>query len=204
MSTIDLQSLYKHACDTPSDINQHLPVLKQHASRCAHVTEMGARTGNSTIAFMAANVEAFVSYDYQYNTPEAHLAAGVERLKRLIDDVASTGADVKYIGANVLDIEIQPTDMLFIDTWHVYEQLKQELQLHAHKVRKYIAFHDTHAYGVKGEGYLHADAKHPTRDKLNPQGGIRPAIDEFLQQHTCWSITYETHVNNGLIIITKQ
>lgn len=34
-------------------------------------------------------------------------------------------------------------DLLFIDTWHVYGHLKRELALHAPRVRKYIAMHDT-------------------------------------------------------------
>ena len=34
-------------------------------------------------------------------------------------------------------------DVLFVDTWHVYGHLKRELALHAPRVRRFIAMHDT-------------------------------------------------------------
>jgi hypothetical protein len=199
-----LEDIYEYACNTESDIYKHLPVLKDYASKCKSVTEMGARTGNSTVAFLLSDTDKFISYDYQYSNPEPHLAEAVERLKFLIDGARKNiGINANYIGANVLDIEIEETDLLFIDTWHVYEQLKEELRLHAPKVNKYIAFHDIETFGAVGEGYPDMDPNHPTRDKLSSQGGIRLAIDEFLEANNNWKIVYETKDNNGLMIIEK-
>jgi hypothetical protein len=48
-----------------------------------------------------------------------------------------------YLGNNVLEVEIEETELLFIDTYHYYAQLKKELKLHAGKISRYIAFHDT-------------------------------------------------------------
>src|SRR5262245_5381518 len=56
-------SRYHQACSTPSDINEHLPILSELAQRCDHVTEFGRRTGNSTIAFIHAQPKRLVSYD---------------------------------------------------------------------------------------------------------------------------------------------
>ena len=36
-----------------------------------------------------------------------------------------------------------PVDLLFIDTFHVYGQLKRELARFEGQVRRYIAMHDT-------------------------------------------------------------
>jgi len=36
-------------------------------------------------------------------------------------------------------------DLLYIDTWHVYQQLVAELKLHSPFVNKYIVMHDTNA-----------------------------------------------------------
>jgi len=199
-----LKEMYEYACTEESDIYKHLPVLKQYADSCEHVTEMGARTGNSTLAFLNSNTKKFVSYDYQYTNPEPHLVKGVEALKFIIDSANALGINASYIGANVLEVEIEKTDLLFIDTWHVYDQIKEELRLHAKNVNKYIAFHDIATFGEVGENYPDLDINHPTRDKLQSGGGIRPAIDEFLEQNKEWSIVYETHDNNGLMIIEKN
>lgn len=42
-------------------------------------------------------------------------------------------------------------DLLFIDTWHVYGHLKRELALHAPRVRRFIAMHDTEVDKDEGE-----------------------------------------------------
>ena len=200
-----LQELYEEACECyVSDIYQHLPILYQYAQDCEHVTEMGARGGNSTRAFLYANPKKFVSYDYQYKTPEPHLVHEVNNLISIFENSKKIGVNCEYIGADVLTIEIEETDLLFIDTWHCYEQLKRELELHAGKVRKYIAFHDTFTYGKRGEGYPDKDINHPHRDDLSGDGGIRKAIDEFLESNSEWEIDYETEENNGLIVIAKE
>ena len=201
----NLQELYEEACECyVSDIYMHLPILYEYAKDCEHVTEMGARGGNSTRTFLYANPQKFVSYDYQYETPEPHLEKEVKELIFIFEKAKEQGVNCEYIGADVLTIEIEETDLLFIDTWHCYAQLKKELEIHAGKVRKYIAFHDTYTYGQKGEGYPEMDVNHQNRDALNGNGGIRKAIDEFLQENTEWSISYETEENNGLIIIEKE
>jgi glycosyltransferase involved in cell wall biosynthesis len=48
---------------TPSDINEHLDVLKALATGKASVTEFGTRGGNSTVAFLAAQPDRLTCYD---------------------------------------------------------------------------------------------------------------------------------------------
>jgi hypothetical protein len=198
---MDIQEQYQIAVDTKSDINEHLPILKQYAEKCDHVTEMGARGGNSSVALMAANPNTFISYDYQYDIPEEHLRNSVTSLIKIFKEMQKDGKNFYYIGKDVLTVNIEETDMLFIDTWHCYDQLKAELDLHAQKVKKYIAFHDTFLYGEMGEGYPAMDSNHPQRDKLNGTGGIKKAIFEFLEKYPNWKIVYETENNNGLMVI---
>ena len=49
--------------------------------------------------------------------------------------------------------------MVFIDTWHVYGQLKRELERYKNESRKYLVMHDTTVDGIYGEeirmGYAH-------------------------------------------------
>jgi len=202
---LNLKNEYVSACNTKSDINFHLPILHQYAKQCEHVTEMGSRTGVSTRAFLYANPKKFVSYDYQYATPEPHLRKGVESLINLLEECKNNGINCEYFGKNVLEIEIEETDMLFIDTYHCYEQLKKELELHASKVNKYIAFHDTKLYGEVGEGFPYMDPNHPVlKTPMDGSGGIRKAINEFLLENGEWKIIHESTDNNGLIIVGRN
>lgn len=168
---------YKLACLSDTDINEHLPELYELAKECTHVTEMGVRTGQSTRAFLNTDV-ILRSYDLELNS-------GVQLL---FDYAQQQGKNVQYTQANVLDIEIEETDLLFIDTYHVYAQLILELQNHAPKVRKYIAFHDTFTYGTVGE-----------HQKL----GLMPAIVEYMINHREWHFKLQKVNCNGLIVIEK-
>ena len=94
----------------------------------------------------------------------------------------------KFIRANVLDVEIEPTDLLFIDSYHTYEQLNRELELHSNKVRQFLAFHNTEAFGNIGE-----DGSRP---------GLQQAIDEFIDSSE-WELFAEFKNNNGLTVLSK-
>ena len=56
-----------------------------------------------------------------------------------------------FFVADTRQLEIEETDLLFIDTWHDYLQLKKELFRHSNKVKKYIILHDTVFYGFINE-----------------------------------------------------
>jgi hypothetical protein len=64
--------------------------------------------------------------------------------------------------------EIEETDLLFIDTRHVYEQLRAELRRHSGRVRQYVVLHGTTAFADYGEEPGHR--------------GLWPAVEEFLAQ----------------------
>lgn len=177
---IDFKQEYIDFCNLqPSDINEHLPTLYEYAKKCNHVTEMGVRGGNSSRAFLYANPKRYIAYDLEL----------FDRVVELFDHSRQLGNDHHYIKSNVLDIEIEETEFLFIDTWHRYEQLKSELKLHAGKVKKYIAFHDTVSFARNGEG---------------GGKGILYAIEEFLDENSNWKIVHNAKNNNGLMIIEKK
>ena len=178
-----LSEIYQSAVATPSDINEHLHVLRDHASDCKHITQFGARYGISTTAFMMANPEALIDWDIDPN-------AVVYCMAKFMAPPGHCGR-VRYqprVG-NTLEIEIEPTDFLFIDSLHTYAQLKAELSRHASKVRRYLAFHDTEAFGAAGE------------DGTTP--GLLQAIKEFQAANREWTCCYQTRANNGLVILEK-
>ncbi len=176
---MNIESKYQELCNTPSDINEHLPVLKRYASECKHITEMGVRGIVSTYALLAAKPMTLISYDIRYCDWEP------------LRDKAFP-IDFRFIQGDTREIIIEPTEMLFIDTLHNYDQLTKELKLHAPKVSKYIVFHDTTTYAYVGESY----------DGLS-RLGLWVAIEEFLEKNREWSIKERLTNNNGLTILVK-
>ena len=60
------------------------------------------------------------------------------------------GVDFAFVLGDATRIPVAPADLLFIDTWHVYGQLKRELATHAPQIRKFIVMHDTSLDGERG------------------------------------------------------
>lgn len=181
---------YEDACNTFSDINEHLPVLYELGMECDSITEMGTRRGASTRAFLRTNANKIRAYDVRM----------FDHVENLFVHAREAGKDAQYIKANVLDIEIDECDLLFIDTWHANHQLTQELKLHGNKARKYLVFHDTHTYAVRDEkeDWQHYKDKHSI-----PGEGLLPAIINFLIANRHWRYKEIRTNNNGLSILER-
>jgi len=174
---MNIENRLKTLINTPSDINEHLETLYNVAMRCESITEFGVRTGISTTAFLCTG-KKLTAYDIDKN----------HEVALLFDVRKNDGFPVEYIIENTLNIVIEDTDFLFIDTEHTYSQLKLELKLHGNKAKKYIGFHDTQTFGVIGaDGGL----------------GLLPAIIEFLIENTEWRFYLHKTNNNGLTIIER-
>jgi hypothetical protein len=101
-------------------------------------------------------------------------------------------------------MEIEETDLLFIDTWHVYQQLKKEFELHADKSRKYIILHDTTTFGENGEGIASTNINIVTGQiEAIPHKGLWPAVEEFLESNTKWKLKERYTNNNGLTVLER-
>lgn len=192
------QEKYIELCNTKSDINEHLPTLNAYAQICPHVTELGFRWGCSTYALLAAKPQRLISYDIVYD-------AEVEMVKA---HATIDGVDFEFINKDVLSVEIEETDLLFMDTLHHYLQLKRELAMHARKARKYIIFHDTESYATSNESMapnVRPLLSPETVDLYDyfPKHGIMAAIEEFLAESPEWKIKERFHNNNGLLVIER-
>ena len=178
----NITAIYNQLCETPSDIHQHLPTLMKYASECEHITEMGVRGIVSTFALLMGEPKRMISYDIQW-------APGIEGI---IKEANERGIDFDFRIADTNNLTIVETDLLFIDTLHNYNQLKKELELHSHKARKYLIFHDTTSFEFIGESYSGEYEK-----------GIWPAIEELLEEGV-WEIKERYTNNNGLTILKRK
>jgi predicted O-methyltransferase YrrM len=132
----DLKAEYERLCATPSDIYLHLPrfVALVEALDARHVIELGTRSGVSTIAWLYA------------------LAATNGRLTSVDIDPRPDIGDWPHWGfvqGDDLDPAVvsalDPADIVFIDTSHVYEHTARELRVYRHLLKPggLIVCHDT-------------------------------------------------------------
>lgn len=180
---MNISEMYLRNCYNQSDINEHLPALKTYSTGCDLVVEMGVRSIVSTWAFLDARPKKLISIDINHpNTCGGNL----DLVKKLCE---LENINFEFIQGDTTKMEIPECDLLFIDTWHVYDQLKKELELHSGKVKKYIIFHDTTTFGIVGET--------PT------YRGLNFAIEEFLAVNKNWVIEKVYTNNNGLTILKR-
>lgn len=164
-----LEDLFQIRCRTGHNIDKHLPVLREYASQCQSVTEFGTDIGFSTCAFLAAKPDTLDCYDL-VRTDDVWI---LERL--------AGRTRMRFHEKSTLTVQIEPTDLLFLDTDHTYEQVSQELNLHGHKARKFLVFHDIVS---------------------NPC--IVPAIEEYVERFPCWKLELWSEEQSGLAIYRRE
>lgn len=174
---MSIQTEYKLRCKTPSDINENLNVLMRLAKECNHVTEMGVRYIVSTYAFLEGlkgRNGTLVSIDITHPSDYGGDLGLVEKLAK------EEGINFQFVLGDTRLIDIDETDLLFIDTEHTYVVLQNELNRHSDKVRKYIAFHDV----------------------VSCKDAIMPAINELIAQGK-WKIKEHHTNNNGILVLER-
>lgn len=160
-----------------------MPTLKKYAEECNHITEMGVRYGFSTFALLMGKPKRLISYDIE---PIEEFGLDRIELKHLAE---GNGTNFDFYVGDSTKIEIEETDLLFIDTYHSYAQATAELKLHSNKVKKYIILHDTVSFGLIGN------------DHTSP--GMIQAITDFVKEVPNWIIHEVYENNNGLTVLKR-
>lgn len=190
----DLEQLVNTLFNTPSDINEHIPAIIKYGSECETITEMGVRGIFSTWGWLACSPKWLKCYDLHNPSKWGG------DIQSVYDTAEAYEIPFTFEEKDVLKIEIEETDLLFIDTWHAYDQLKKELELHSDKVKKYICFHDTTSYEFIDESLGHENSW----GKPSSGKGIWPAIEEFLEENKDkWVLKERFKNNNGFTIIER-
>ena len=205
-----LKDKYTTLCNTSSDINEHLPTLKSYAQECNSVFETGVRGVVSSYALLYGLVENTNTNNKQIFLNDIE-QCDIFEFKKLAE---ANSISVKYEWRNNLDLVFstdETYDLTFIDTWHVYGQLKRELSKFSKITNKYIIMHDTEIDGIEGETirygglYKNLDGlvSRTNIPKHEILKGLLPAIDEFLNSNTDWVMHEQFKNNNGLTILKK-
>ena len=176
MKLVDLESEYYRLCSVPSDINEHLPMFVALVDElnASHVIELGTRSGVSTVAWLWA------------------LAGTDGRLTSIdIDERPDIGDHEHwtFIQGNDIDptivSQLEPADIVFIDTSHTYEHTLAELNVYRWRVAPggVIVLHDT-------------ELAHPEDAPARPAYPVKTAIEEFCHVNgydwrnfpNCWGL----------------
>ena len=198
---------YSELCKTPSDINEHLPILYNHAKKCESVFETGVRGVISSWALiygLLSNKDISVPRIFMNDISECDLTEILEKTKKLDIKIS-----YKWCNNLTLDFDKEKFDLTFIDTWHVYGQLKRELTKFNKITNKYIIMHDTTIDGYLGEslrmGWDIFEQSSITGMPVEEiKKGLWPAIEEFLFKNKEWSLKKRYSNNNGLTILEKN
>ena len=204
-----IKNRFTHKCNSYSDINEHLPTLYNYAKECNSVLECGVRGCVSSWAFVFGLID---NKNDLPNIPKKIILNDIEVCD--IDDLLCNtkniyNLQVEYKWCSDLDLEFDGNvDLVFIDTLHVYGQLKRELEKFSKISNKYIIMHDTTVDEIYGECIrLNTNIENMskitnyTHDELTK--GLKPALDEFLRDNDEWVI-HDIYINNNGLTVLKK
>lgn len=203
--TEHIKNKYNSLCRNPSDINEHLPTLYNYATECEIIFETGVRGCVSSWALV---------YGLLNNNSDNKAIILNDISPCNIDELLARTKDlpisVQYKWVNNLQLDMPyNVDLTFIDTWHVYAQLKRELDKFSKVTNKYIIMHDTTVDEWKGESIrmqcdVDAQVKFSGFPRDEITRGLWPAISEFLSLHPEWVLHQRFTNNNGLTVLKRM
>jgi cephalosporin hydroxylase len=132
---VNLEELYETVIRTPSDINEHLTELHDLIVRlnAQVVIELGVRYGNSTIAILHALEQT-----------GGHLwSVDVAKQWNGIESDRWTFIEGDDLSPEVMAQLPERAQVVFIDTYHGYQQTVAEIEAYKPRVQGVMAFHDT-------------------------------------------------------------
>lgn len=154
------------------DFSSRMDAMQNLFKDVKTITELGTFQGCSTSAWLKLRPKKLITIDIK------------PHLDKDIFEIAAKeiGVHFEYIIADDMTINIEPCDLLFIDTSHTEEHTYQELKRHGNKALKYIAFHDV------------VEPKHQT------MLGIKRYLQENINK---WEIFYKDLVGDGFLVLKK-
>ena len=168
----DFVELKIHPTKWLGDSPTRFDTYKKYAGLVDSIVEFGVYTGLSTCAWLMGKPKKLRSYDitdsYLSVLDEFHHAA------QQID------CDFKFAIGNSLEIDIDPCDLLFIDTVHKYDHCLAELDRHGKQAGRYIILHDPSDWP-----------------------GVFQATIQWLHYNRDWHIVEHCNRGSGLVVLER-
>eukprot|EP00448_Togula_jolla_P034946 CAMPEP_0170627062 /NCGR_PEP_ID=MMETSP0224-20130122/31737_1 /TAXON_ID=285029 /ORGANISM="Togula jolla, Strain CCCM 725" /LENGTH=438 /DNA_ID=CAMNT_0010953969 /DNA_START=73 /DNA_END=1390 /DNA_ORIENTATION=+ len=209
----ELQRRFKLSEYTNEDINEHASTLRHLAAQGCSVVEMGVRTGVSSWPLLLGLHEsspwgecAFGQGRKFHSGFDVNAFMEAPLARQLAEEI---GVEYSFTQASVLRIDLEEDcDLLFIDTYHSFAQLRWELRRHGPRARKYIVLHDTVLNGEEaeclvGRSCLRLMPRVGRPNMTDMQAGLLQAIEEFLSLHGEWRVAHHYSYNNGLTVLAR-
>lgn len=201
-----IENNYRDTLYRSCDIQPYQEMLSRYAMDCNSVTEMGIgplHLGlNSTWCLLHGLLKSKGSNDNKKYIAIDLIDENTNILNAK-EISESVGINFEFIVSNTIEIEIDKTDLLFIDTDHRYQHLMKELELHNENVSKYIIIHDTSG---KYENWEDWPFDHENRGELknNPNKyGLWPCVVDFIDQNPNWKLLERGQEGNGMTVLQR-
>lgn len=155
------------------DMPDRLDWLVNNFSGLNTIVEFGSYQGCSTVGWMKCKPKKLLAVDYKLNLD-------VDLFSQL---AIAEEINFEFILEDDLKVVIPETDLLFIDTIHKAKHTYAELITHAHKVKKFIVFHD-----------------------VNPERfTVHEGIEKYLKENPkIWNVFYHDISDCGLMVLQRQ
>lgn len=202
-SQASLESEYLKHFTEDSDLNEHLPVLRELAKQSRAAMEIGIRSIESTWGVLMGlsengrSVKSYIGVDLDvppFNRLEAPRAAAKEN-----------GIAFRFLQMNDMNLDLLgQVDLLFIDSLHTYCHLRFELDKFSPRVNKFIALHDTsQPWGDENDSEYHGDYSEYNNAYDCSKKGLWPAVQDFLASNPEWTLLHRYENDHGLTVLQR-
>lgn len=175
-----LGQLFEKAWQEPSDMNEHCETLRDLASQCEVVADMGSRPLVSTVALLAGEPKKLIAC---HATEEA-----VKQVMGVAKRSSELQAAIQQADSLSVTLPDNVVDLLLLDSEpHTAEHVLAELERHAPKVKRWIVLHDTATYGETGS---------------DGGPGVLVGIRQYVRANPQWTVMSHTPRNHGLTVLT--
>jgi len=179
---VDIKEWYKSEKNAPPDFHAHMDTLKELCASIKHATEMSIWPKQAYLAIAAGMPDDGVLISVSLG--------GKPWWPKM---AASLGARFKMTPQNSLTADIEPTELLFIDSEHTAQRTYDELTRHAGKVSKYIVIHTVarDTFGERG-------------DDGGP--GVMAGVRQWLREGASreWVVKRFDEHNHGLVVLSRD
>jgi hypothetical protein len=186
----NLDTVYDWVVARPRDLEKHAAKIRETAGKVKHVTAVVKRCEWDAF-LLAGRPDHLVTYTTERTGLHDDLMGVVNRTETSPRAPRRLKTyTVHQLQDSLLIPDIEPTDLLVIDSVHHADRLYAELQKFAGRVNRFILLRGTQAFGEVAEG--------------NQGPGLWHALRRFCREWPEWSVVYHTPDQYGLTLLSRD